>query len=88
MKPSEWLESLRDIDFNDLDTSNIGSWPAAVKAIAGALLMVLVLALGYNFSSVTWKTNSKPSARKKPRSRSSSPARHVFRPTLSCTPNK
>lgn len=49
MKPSEWLESLRDIDFNDLDTSNIGSWPAAVKAIAGALLMVLVLALGYNF---------------------------------------
>ncbi|KII36203.1 type 4a pilus biogenesis protein PilO [Pseudomonas fluorescens] len=49
MKPSEWLESLRDIDFNDLDTSNIGSWPAAVKAIAGGLLMVLVLALGYNF---------------------------------------
>ena len=49
MKPSEWLESLRDIDFNDLDTNNIGSWPAAVKVIAGALLMVLVLALGYNF---------------------------------------
>ena len=49
MKPSEWLQSLRDIDFNDLDTSNIGSWPAAVKAMAGALLMVLVLALGYNF---------------------------------------
>ena len=42
MKPSEWLESLRNIDFNDLDTSNIGSWPAAVKAMAGALLMVLV----------------------------------------------
>ncbi|MFJ5285262.1 type 4a pilus biogenesis protein PilO [Pseudomonas sp. NPDC088429] len=49
MKPSEWLESLRNIDFNDLDTSNIGSWPAAVKAMAGALLMILVLALGYNF---------------------------------------
>lgn len=49
MKPSEWLESLRSVDFNDLDTSNIGSWPAAVKFIAGALLMVLVLALGYNF---------------------------------------
>ena len=49
MKPSEWLQSLRNIDFNDLDTSNIGSWPAAVKAMAGALLMVLVLALGYNF---------------------------------------
>lgn len=49
MKPSEWLESLRSVDFNDLDTSNIGSWPAAVKFVAGALLMVLVLALGYNF---------------------------------------
>jgi type IV pilus assembly protein PilO len=49
MKPSEWLQSLRDIDFSDLDTSNIGSWPAAVKALAGGLLMILVLALGYNF---------------------------------------
>lgn len=49
MKPSEWLQGLRNIDFNDLDTSNIGSWPAAVKTIAGALLAVLVLALGYNF---------------------------------------
>ncbi|MCF4998074.1 type 4a pilus biogenesis protein PilO [Pseudomonas syringae] len=49
MKASEWLAGLRDVDFNDLDTSNIGSWPAAVKALVGALLMVLVLALGYNF---------------------------------------
>ncbi|MFM9382586.1 type 4a pilus biogenesis protein PilO [Pseudomonas sp. UV AK001] len=49
MKPSEWLASLRNIDFNDLDTSNIGSWPPAVKSLAGALLMILVLALGYNF---------------------------------------
>ena len=49
MKPSEWLASLRSVDFNDLDTSNIGSWPSAVKGLAGALLMILVLALGYNF---------------------------------------
>jgi len=49
MKSSEWLASLRNIDFNDLDTSNIGSWPPAVKGLAGALLMILVLALGYNF---------------------------------------
>lgn len=49
MKPSEWLQSLRNIDFNDLDTSNIGSWPTAVKSIAGVFLAVLVLALGYNF---------------------------------------
>ena len=49
MKPSEWLDSLRNVDFNDLDTSNIGSWPPVVKTLAGGLLMVLVLALGYNF---------------------------------------
>lgn len=49
MTPSEWLEGLRKIDLNDLDMSNMGAWPAAVKAMAGALLMVLVLALGYNF---------------------------------------
>ncbi|MDI3401901.1 type 4a pilus biogenesis protein PilO [Pseudomonas sp. V88_4] len=49
MKPSEWLDSLRNVDFNDLDTSNIGSWPPVVKGLAGGLLMVLVLALGYNF---------------------------------------
>jgi type IV pilus assembly protein PilO len=49
MTPSEWFEGLRKIDLNDLDMSNMGTWPAAVKAMAGALLMVLVLALGYNF---------------------------------------
>lgn len=43
------LESLRKIDINDLDLNNIGSWPAAVKAIACVLLMAVVLALGYNF---------------------------------------
>ncbi|KAA0994492.1 type 4a pilus biogenesis protein PilO [Pseudomonas sp. ANT_J12] len=49
MTPSEWFEGLRKIDINDLDTNNIGSWPPAIKALAGILLMVLVLALGYNF---------------------------------------
>ncbi|KAI2669201.1 type 4a pilus biogenesis protein PilO [Pseudomonas sp. TNT3] len=49
MSPSEWFAGLRNIDINDLDTNNMGSWPPAIKAIAGALLMVLVLALGYNF---------------------------------------
>ncbi|MDN6855595.1 type 4a pilus biogenesis protein PilO [Pseudomonas sp. CAN2814] len=43
------LESLRKIDVNDLDLNNIGSWPAAVKVIACVLLMIIVLALGYNF---------------------------------------
>lgn len=49
MTPSEWFEGLRKIDLNDLDMSNMGAWPAAVKAMVGALLMVLVLAFGYNF---------------------------------------
>jgi type IV pilus assembly protein PilO len=49
MKPSEWFEGLRQIDINDLDTNNIGSWPAAIKVLASVLLMVLVLALGYSF---------------------------------------
>jgi type IV pilus assembly protein PilO len=49
MSPSEWFEGLRKIDINDLDTSNMGSWPPAIKALAGVLLMVLVLVLGYTF---------------------------------------
>ncbi|MFJ3370707.1 type 4a pilus biogenesis protein PilO [Pseudomonas sp. NPDC086251] len=51
MSLSTWLEALRKIDLNDLDTNNIGSWPPAIKALASALLMILVLALGYSFST-------------------------------------
>ncbi|QLC73494.1 type 4a pilus biogenesis protein PilO [Pseudomonas sp. LPB0260] len=49
MSLSESLESLRKIDVSDLDFNNVGSWPAAVKFIAGVILFVAVLALGYNF---------------------------------------
>ncbi|NQD80171.1 type 4a pilus biogenesis protein PilO [Pseudomonas seleniipraecipitans] len=49
MSFSESLAGLRKVDINDLDLNNIGSWPAAVKVIAGILAVVLVLALGYNF---------------------------------------
>jgi len=49
MSLSESLESLRKVDINDLDLNNLGSWPSPVKFIAGVLLLVLVLALGYNF---------------------------------------
>lgn len=49
MSLNDSLESLRQIDLNDLDFNNVGSWPAAVKFIAGALLLVVVVALGYNF---------------------------------------
>lgn len=49
MSLSESLEGLRKVDLSDLDFNNVGSWPAAVKAIAGFVLFVVVLALGYNF---------------------------------------
>jgi type IV pilus assembly protein PilO len=49
MNVNEWLDSLRKVDINDLDFNNVGSWPAALKTIAGALLLVLVLAGGYFF---------------------------------------
>ncbi|WP_415758254.1 type 4a pilus biogenesis protein PilO [Pseudomonas sp. LT1P18] len=50
MSLSDWFEGLRKIDINDLDTNNMGSWPPAIKALAGTLLMILVLSLGYSFS--------------------------------------
>jgi type IV pilus assembly protein PilO len=56
MRLSEWFEGLRKIDINDLDTNNIGSWPPAIKALAGVLLVILVLALGYSFSTSDLKT--------------------------------
>lgn len=38
---------MADIDINDLDFSNIGSWPLLVKGIIIAVVAVGVLALGY-----------------------------------------
>jgi type IV pilus assembly protein PilO len=49
MNVSQWIESLRKVDVSDLDLNNLGSWPAAVKTIAGILLMAVILGLGYNF---------------------------------------
>lgn len=49
MNLNESLEGLRKIDLNDLDLNNVGSWPAAVKFIAGIILFLGVLFLGYNF---------------------------------------
>ena len=43
------MESLRSIDLSDLDMNNLGSWPAAVKFVAGMLLMALLLGGGYYF---------------------------------------
>ncbi|KQQ53988.1 pilus assembly protein PilP [Pseudomonas sp. Leaf127] len=49
MNAPQWLDSLRKVDLGDLDMNNLGSWPAAVKAVACVLLMVIVLAFGYFF---------------------------------------
>jgi type IV pilus assembly protein PilO len=49
MSFSDSLESLRKIDLADLDVNNLGSWPIAVKVITCILLLILALALGYNF---------------------------------------
>ena len=38
---------MADIDLNNLDLSNIGSWPVAVKGAIIAVIAVGVLALGY-----------------------------------------
>lgn len=49
MSLAESIESLKKVDLADLDLNNLGSWPAAVKVIACVLLLIVSLALGYNF---------------------------------------
>ena len=49
MSLNDSLEGLRKIDISDLDFNNLGSWPAALKVIAGAIVFIVVIALGYNF---------------------------------------
>lgn len=51
MSPSEWIEGLRRIDINELDTHNMGSWPPAIKFLMGIVVAILVLLIGYNFST-------------------------------------
>lgn len=49
MSLAQSLESLRKVNLSELDANNLGSWPAPVKVIAAILLLIIVLALGYNF---------------------------------------
>ncbi|WJN59075.1 type 4a pilus biogenesis protein PilO [Pseudomonas sp. SO81] len=49
MSLAESIGSLKRVDFSELDLNNLGSWPAAVKVIACAVLLIVALALGYNF---------------------------------------
>lgn len=41
------LKGLGKIDFAELDLNNIGSWPAAVRALACVIAFIAVLALGH-----------------------------------------
>jgi type IV pilus assembly protein PilO len=49
MSLAESIESLKKVDLSELDLNNLGSWPAAVKVITCVLLLIVALALGYNF---------------------------------------
>lgn len=49
MSFADSLEALRKVELSELDVNNLGAWPPAVKVIACALLLVLMLVLGYNF---------------------------------------
>ncbi|MTI14126.1 type IV pilus inner membrane component PilO [Sansalvadorimonas verongulae] len=45
----EKMEKLNNIDFNDLDFENIGSWPTPIKGIICLAALALVLFLGFHF---------------------------------------
>lgn len=43
------LKELNEIDLNDLDLENVGSWPAAARAIVAGALFVLLVVTGYYY---------------------------------------
>lgn len=46
MAIQDTLDQLKGFDFNDLDVSNIGSWPSPVKLIILIITLALVLGAG------------------------------------------
>ena len=48
MALQDTLDQLKDFDASNLDLNNMGSWPLVVKAILMALVLALVLGLGYS----------------------------------------
>lgn len=49
MSLSDSLDALKKIELSELDVNNVGSWPSAVKFIACVLVLIVAVALGYNF---------------------------------------
>ncbi|ULT70338.1 type 4a pilus biogenesis protein PilO [Pseudomonas sp. BC42] len=47
MRPSGWLAQLRGADLRELELSNLGAWPAPLRALTAALLLLVILAAGY-----------------------------------------
>ena len=43
MALEDTLRAIRDFDLADLDFENVGSWPAAIKFIIFALLLVVII---------------------------------------------
>ncbi|WP_440054384.1 type 4a pilus biogenesis protein PilO [Pseudoalteromonas sp. T1lg65] len=42
------INSLREIDWNEIELDNIGEWPFAVKLLCSILVVIVMLVLGYN----------------------------------------
>ena len=43
----EWLDEVKQVDFNELNEGNIGAWPVLVRAALWAIAFVVVLTVGY-----------------------------------------
>ncbi|ROL78339.1 pilus assembly protein PilP [Pseudomonas protegens] len=48
MSLGHWLAQLRGTDLQELELSNLGSWPGPFKALLVALLLLLILVAGYS----------------------------------------
>lgn len=49
MSVMDSLKSLNELDVSDLDFENVGSWPVAIKVIAGVFVFVALVAFGYYY---------------------------------------
>ncbi|WP_220816116.1 type 4a pilus biogenesis protein PilO [Pseudomonas paralcaligenes] len=49
MSISESINSLKRVELSELDLNNLGAWPPVIKVITCVLLLIIALALGYNF---------------------------------------
>ena len=50
------IQELKDVDINDLDVENIGSWPIMIKTIVWIGVFIAVLAAGYFYDIADLQT--------------------------------